>query len=224
MEFVVIYVWEKEYSSAVLTTPRPPIAAVVADILSLISFLKSSQCWLRSLGLVHCLTDFVRVIPLHSIRGNEVDEKWLVRGYLADMFGAIVLRPDFLRVFRSSAYGLDRNRDNKETLFALDDETTPAQFLFFNLEPPVSAVASDPSVSLDELDASFIESGPFGFRVTNRLDRHLSLDSRNRILIYVGVLLSKEQWGKYLVPFERPDLYDKHFLRECYPVSIDADL
>jgi len=99
-----------------------------------------------------------------------------------------------------SDYGFDRYRGNKETLVVLDDQTTPAQLLFFKTEPPpVSTVASDPSISLDDLDAVFIHSGPFQFRNTDRVDEHLSLDGQNHILIYFDIWKG-DQPGRQLGP------------------------
>lgn len=88
--------------------------------------------------------------------------------------------------------------------------------MFFNLEPPVSAAASDPSVSLEDLDASFILSGPFRFAVTDRFDRHLSLDSQNRILIYSWNMRKRKLDRSFRHPF-RFDLHNRHFLKESPP-------
>jgi hypothetical protein len=212
--FVTEYVWEENYSSTVLPMPRPPVAAVITDMLSLISFLKSSQTLLHSKSVVSWLKEFVRVTSLCSIRQDDVDKDWLVRGYLADMFCVVAGCPSLPSGgLPPSGYGWDKHRGNKETLIALDDETTPAQLLFFNLEPPISAAASDPSVSLEDLDASFILSGPFRFAVTHRIDRHLSLNSQNRILIYSGSIRTYK-WDTIHNASSRFDLYDLHFLKE----------
>ena len=76
--------------------PRPPVAAVITDMLSLISFLESSQTSPCSKSVVSWLKEFVRVTPLCSIRENDVDKDRLVKGYLADKFCVVAGCPSLL--------------------------------------------------------------------------------------------------------------------------------
>jgi hypothetical protein len=224
-EFVLRYVWDEHYSSSVIGINAvgsfPPLGAVVSDMLSMISFFKSQQVS-NPKSVVFWLKEFFHSTPgLYSIPDIAFDDDWPVRGYLVDMFSIVACCPVLERDGSlPTRYGLDNNRGNKETLVALDDQTTPAQLLFFKGEPPVSTAASDPSISLDDLDASFIHSGPFRFRNTRRSEEHLSLDSQNHILIYFqiwrgdpGYFSTKDH------PRHQFSFYDKHFLREFPPLQ-----
>ena len=186
-DFVVRLVWNEHYSSSVLGIPRPPLAAVISDMLAMISFFESQQN--RRNSVVAWMHKFLYSTTLYSIPEIDFDDDWPSRGYLADMFSILACCPSLLDgKAPPSGYGLNNYRSNTETLVALDDQTTPAQLLFFKTDPPpVSTVASDPSISLDDLDAVFIHSGPFQFRNTDRVDEHLSLDGQNHILIYFDI-------------------------------------
>jgi hypothetical protein len=96
-------------------------------------------------------------------------------------------------------------------------KSLPGPGVFFSSEvPPVEAKGSE---SLEDLDASFIESGPFRFRLTNRIEHHLALDSDNNIHLYTNAEKLTERAAAGDVDFtDHPfslEIYGGHTLRGC---------
>ena len=81
-------------------------------------------------------------------------------------------------------WGFNREQSKADTPAWLHDKTLPGPEVLFGEAPPVSTAALAPSNSVDELNAGFINSGPFKFRTTLRLDQHLMLNHHNEIFIY----------------------------------------
>lgn len=181
-DFVITCIWNGQYSSSVLSTSsRPPMAAVVMDMIDMIEFFKS-QCTIDSprATIDEWLKNFYHSQKLRSIDISQtVDENWAARGFLADLFCTVACLPRL-----GPPYGLDEYQRGRKELPFEENLFPGSDLLFFPAQPPVSKAASDPSVSIEDLDASFIESGPFQFRTTNRFNDHLTLDYDNGILIY----------------------------------------
>jgi hypothetical protein len=132
-----------------------------------------------------------------------------LHGYLEDLFNVLSGVDSFSLKFPFLFYGINGiGRQEKKEL----EDLTPQQCLFLPNQPPVSSAAMDPSWSIDDLDAEFIESGPFKFTSTYRFREHLTLDSRNRVRIYVDLrkeFLTLDPYNG----FDSFETYEGHFLR-----------
>jgi hypothetical protein len=191
-EFCVNCVWDKNYASAVFgDDSRPPMAAVVADMMIMVGFFGRMACEKPRL-VSECLRDFLSCNRLYSISGMGIDTDAACRGFLWDMLMIIVCRQRSYRELE----GWDRNR--KTALFwqpyaefhefrdtfrhATDHYHFPGGEILGLpklLYPSVKMAGS-----LETLNAAFIHSGPYQLHLTSQVREHLTLDVDRRILLY----------------------------------------
>jgi hypothetical protein len=195
--FLVYHVWNKYYSSSILgQQTRPPMAAVVMDMIDMIEYFKSKVAGTAiPKPLREWLADFLSSHTLKSLcTDNAVDQKWACEGYLADLFSIVACLPrdEYSTLGPPTELGWDP--DVNATLSgricvgspstSLLTKILPGAEVFFSSEvPPVESKGFE---SLEDLDASFIESGAFRFRLTHRIEHHLALDSDNNIHLYTN--------------------------------------
>ena len=192
--FIVYHVWNKYYSSSILgEETRPSMAAVVMDVLDMIDYFKSIDTSTRPKPLREWLADFLASHSLRSLRTNkDFDQKWACEGYLADLFSIIACLPrdEYSTLGPPAELGWDPDVDAtisgrisvgpSSTSLLSKSFPGPEVFGF----PDVPPVEEKGFVSLEDLDARFIESGAFRFRLTNRIGQHLTVDSDNNIYLY----------------------------------------
>jgi hypothetical protein len=192
-KFIITTVWAKHYSSSIIgSATKPPMAAVVLDMIDLIEFLKPIK---ERKTIIEWLTEFVRNNQLRSIlpdRGIDVD--WAGRGYIADLFSVVACLECTSFGPPPFSAGLDVHQDFKfpQPYTA----TIPGSGVLIQTPNPVSEAASDGDNSVDQLSASFIHSGPFKLRVTRKLAEHLTFDRDStdfRVFQY---------WGNHMTPGE----------------------
>jgi hypothetical protein len=227
--FVIYHVWNKHYSSSILGgQTRPPMAAVVMDMIDMIEYFRSISGSTSSKVLREWLTDFFASRTLKSLCTDKaVDQKLACEGYLADLFSIVACLPrdEYSTLGPPAELGWDA--DVKATLSgricvgrpstSLLTKTLPGPGVFFSSEvPPVEVKEYE---SLEDLDASFIESGAFRFRLTNRIEHHLALDNDNHIHLYKNAEKLTERAAAGDVDFtDHPfslEIYGGHSLRGC---------
>jgi len=192
--FVVYHVWNKYYSSSILgEETRPSMAAVVMDMLDMIYYFKSIDGSTRPKPLSEWLADFLASHSLQSLsRDKDFDQKWACEGYLADLFSIVACLPrdEYSTLGPPAELGWDpdvaatisgRISVGRSSTSLLSNSLPGPQVFSFPDMPPVE---KEGFVSLEDLDASFIESGAFRFRLTNRIGQHLTVDSDNNIYLY----------------------------------------
>jgi hypothetical protein len=175
--------YDREYCSNGLgTTSRAPIAALMFDMIDLVTYLSKITASSDPQPVSWFLEDFLRSHPnLRSLAPTQaLEDRWpAVRGFLYDLFAIV----SGLHVLDSSRFGLGNGYDR----FREDPDwarcTLPGTDLLVGLPPidPVS-VSDGP---IEELDAAFICSGPFKIRFTDGLNTHLQLNTVKReLLVY----------------------------------------
>jgi hypothetical protein len=195
--FVTYHVWNKHYSSSILgEASRPSMAAVVMDFIDMVNFFKSIDTTAAPRTLEDWLAEFYSSKSLKSSRtdGRPLDGEG-VRNFLADMFSivACVPRDGYSTFGPPCELGWEPDtelatsghiRIGPSSARLLRQLVPGVGLLFSPSMPPLSPAASHPSLSLEDLDASFIQSGPFQFQLTNRIEQHLTLDSDNHVSVY----------------------------------------
>jgi hypothetical protein len=186
-DFVLIFLWFNGRTIGARNSdelfPRPPMAMVVHDLLEIISYVELFPTETAGEKIS------VMVTELLGARCLLIDHLTLFAGRRSRRYTGVLLKI-------LSGVALDSSRDQSHGIkLAMDwendsdpelssSDVTLQQLLFFPNEPPVSSAAMDPSLSIDDLDAEFIESGPFKFIPTKHFRQHLTLDRSNRIRIY----------------------------------------
>ena len=188
-EFVIHYVWRHDYSSGIFgRETRPPMAAVVSDIILLAQYLAALPRYPER-PLVRCFSKFL-VRHKRSLRsmsvGLDFDFNWAARGYLWDLYNIIVL-------YRVTENGLDKYNPKLRS-----DTLDEAQFInvtwIENARFPggdtlgMDRLADPDHVktifgSLADMRASYINSGPFKLALTTNLSEHLTMKDR-KIMLY----------------------------------------
>lgn len=207
---------EPDASDMAPKTPCRPMAVVIHDMLPLIDFLKFHSNNNPQKTMFSWLNEYLNREGIPST--NRITYTYWLR-YLTDMFNALTGATNFASALSLSNYIFlvsgEREPESKE----FDADFTPQESLFLAFQSPVSSAALDQSCSIDELDAAFIESGPFKFTTTYRFHEHLTIDSRNRILIYVDLkeeFLTLDPWDG----FDSFLTYDEYFLRRLYSAVV----
>lgn len=192
--FVVYHVWNKYYSSSILgEETRPSMAAVVMDMLNMIDYFNSIDGLTRPKALSEWLADFLASHSLQSLcTDKDFDQKWACEGYLADLFSIVACLPrdEYSTLGPPAELGWDPDVHATisgricvgHSFTSLLSKPFPGPEVFSF--PDVPPVEGKGVVSLEEIDASFIESGAFRFRLTNRIGQHLTVDSDNNIYLY----------------------------------------
>jgi len=229
--FVVYHVWNKYYSSSILgEETRPSMAAVVMDMLDMIEYFNSIDRSTRPKALSEWLADFLASHSLQSLRTDkDFDHNWACEGYLADLFSIVACLPrdEYSTLGPPVELGWDPNVDatvsgrisvgRSSTSLLSKSFPGPEVFGF----PDVPAVEEKGFVSLEDLDASFIESGAFRFRLTNRIGQHLMVDSDNNIYLYKNAEKMKARAAGDVDFTDHPlslEIYGAHTLRGCETV------
>jgi hypothetical protein len=87
-------IWMELYSGTILgLNDRPPLAAVVSDLIAMVKFLSAEKAETPR-TITECLTDFVRKTPFQSVTSlTNMDQKTqerMIKGYLSDMFNIVI--------------------------------------------------------------------------------------------------------------------------------------
>jgi len=215
------------------TTSRAPIAAVVFDMIDLITYLSKIVPSLSApQPLSLWLEDFLkshpnlRSLPQTATAMTAVEDRWTaVSGFLYDLFCIVT----GLRVGHHWKFGYLCGSDSH-----VGEVPSWAHYIlpgpdFLNGDPPIdgSSVSDGP---IEELDAAFICSGPFKIRFTHRLGDHLQLNTVKRELL----LYWEDDLSNYLMFFghkaqhhSKPGLfkrYEGHVLRRFVHSHSGSDL
>ena len=190
--FCSYWFYRRNYCSKGLgTTSRPPIAALVFDMIDLVTYLSKITTSSDPQPVSWFLEDFLRSHPnLRSLAPTQaLEDRWPdVRGFLYDLF-ALVSGLRVLDFFSRCdiGNGYDMVREDPDWARC----TLPGADLLVGLPPIDPASVSEGPI--EELDAAFICSGPFKMRFTDRLDDHLQLNTVKReLLVYWEDNLSEE--------------------------------
>jgi hypothetical protein len=202
--FVINLVWSKNYSSSIIgSTTKPPMAAVILDMIELIKFLKSIK---EPKNIVTWLTEFARTVQLHSYSPDEIiDPAWAGRGYVADLFSIVACLECTSQAPPPFPAGPDFRQAHK---FPPPYYTRiiPGCGVLIPFSKPVSTAASEPSNSVDQLRAGFIHSGPFKVKATRKFEKHLTLNDRNELRVF-------QFWGNARTPSTKKVLVGNPSLR-----------
>jgi hypothetical protein len=215
-DFVVNEVWAERkkggYSSSVVgKANKPPLAAVVMDMIDLVEFLKSIASE-EPKKLVEWTKEFVQRTQLRSvlISGEEADVDWAARGYIADMFSIVACVSCTSAKPPSLVCGQDERQHDR--IPWAHQIKLPGSGVLLPNPPPVSLRALEPSNPVLELKASYVDSGPFKFKRTRHLDKHLTFNhdgQKIRLFQYWGSEIPKERLPKYA----SIRIYQDHALR-----------
>jgi len=86
-EDMVTHIMAQSYSPSILgKVAKAPMAAIVLDIIDLVTFLRSISSTTEPKPVAAWLTEFLHSHRLRSINTESLDVNWAVSGYLADMF------------------------------------------------------------------------------------------------------------------------------------------
>ena len=209
--FIISWVWRNEYSSSIIgSDTKPPMAAVVLDMIDLVNYLKSIS---ESKTIVDWLTEFVRKTPLQSLVQHErIDEEWAGRGYIADLFSIVACLECTSRGPPPVIAGLDQRKTLKVPM-QYDTRTIPGFGILIPSPKPVSNTALNLANSVDELQAAFIQSGPFKLKVTRKLAKHLCLNKKSQLRVFQYWNSPTPEKGLPRKPSLR--IYKNHVLRRC---------
>jgi len=217
-DFVILSVWEKKYSGSIIgTTIKPPMAAVVLDMIALVDFLKSIK---EQRMIIQWLTEFVRNNQLRSsLPDHDIDVDWAGRGYIADLFSIVACLECTSDTGPPPFPAGHDSRQKIKLPPSYYARTIPGFGVLIPVQKPVSTAALNPSNSVEQLSARFIQSGPFKLQVTRELAEHLTLDDRNQLRVF-------QYWGNSLTPGKglgyNPSLriYRNHTLRRSTAIVI----
>jgi hypothetical protein len=199
--FVISRVWSNNYSSSIIgSTTKPPMAAVILDMIELINFLKSIK---EPKTIVAWLTEFAQTVQLYSYSPDEIiDSDWAGRGYIADLFSIVACLECTSQAPPPFPAGLDLRQARKP----YDTRIVPGCGVLIPFSKPISTAASEPSNSVDQLRAGFIHSGPFQVKATRKFEKHLTLNDRNELRVF-------QFWGNAQTPSTKKVLLGNPSLR-----------
>lgn len=213
-EFIVDNVWNDQYSKQVLGgNSRPPMYAVVLDMILLLQFLQKNPEKPRTVYDV--LSEFAKSHRLLSV-GHNIDIDWAARGYLADLFNIVtcvryLARDDrnssIIKVHPAEILGWDYNEKG-------GPRTWPERRIFPGADSlRIPRPYYDPRQSmgpLEDFNAAFICSGPFRFTFTTRLAEHLTFNQNREIRLFFDGEYSEFNFpgfpGEVLKPYEQHTL------------------
>jgi hypothetical protein len=169
-EFVMRYVWNMEYGSAVFGKgPRPPMVAVALDMIELVRYFVfiSDE---KPRPVAYWLQRFFKSRNLRSLKRDIPDPEWAVQGFIFDMFRVIAqVQEAFPAGFEAT--GLDSVHNQRfdhlrlRKLFEPPSCSSANSWLFPGGDclgiQGHSALAEGLWRSLADFDARFIASGPF---------------------------------------------------------------
>jgi hypothetical protein len=183
-DFFRHWFYDRNYCSKGLgTTSRAPIAAVVFDMIDLVTYLSKITTSSDPQPVSWFLEDFFRSHPnLRSLAPTQaLEHRWpAVCGFLYDLFD-IVSGLRVLDSYRRFGHinGFDGVPEEPDWARCI----LPGADLLVGLPPIDPASVSDGPI--EELDAAFICSGPFKMRFTSSLGSHLQLNTVEReLLVY----------------------------------------
>lgn len=222
--FVINNVWGADpYASSIIgKANKPPLAAIVMDMIALVQFLQKIPSN-QPKKLVEWNTEFIQSNKLHStVAYRKSEEDWAARGYIADLFsivtgvGSTSLQPPVrfsVNIASGIVSGADRRKSDR--LPWTYQKTLPGSGVLFPTAPPVSSNDQDPSNSVAELKASFIQDGPFKLKKTRHLDKHFTFTGNNRDEIRLYQYWGTEQItpGEDLPKYPSMRIYQHHTLR-----------
>lgn len=218
--FVLNYVMDsgRDYSCSVVgKATKPPMAAIVMDMVDLVDFLKTISAR-DPKPLIEWTTEFVRTRDLRSLVADEtVDKDWAARGFIADLF-RIVACVDCTAVAWPPGYGNGYDSRKADKLPWASQNEIPGAGVMFQGTPPLSKEALEPSNSIEDLKASLIHSGPFKLTKTQHLDEHLTFNDDNEICLYQYWGSKEPQNGLPAIPSLR--IYTDHALRKFVPTFL----
>jgi len=219
-DFCAQFIWNQNYSSAVLGPDRPPMAAVAKDIMTLVNYFKDlgqePGCKVSTL-----LKGFIRCNEIYCLEGQG--DSWAARALLTDMFKIVIDVPEeVLEEIRKENVdeileGLDANQCNPSphtggeklavaTRWPEINYFPGGQILRLNELPLLDPSIISPYGSLQDIDARFILSGPFKIKLTRKFTQHLTLNEKKELLVYwegkdpegfIKQPFPGRGWGKY---------------------------
>lgn len=186
-EYTVSSLWSGGYSSTILGNDRPPMAAAARDIISLISYLNvplSPFMTSPDGTLFNLLKEFrTSLFSIPPPLSQSFDREWASRGLFADMF--------FIATANGrSTYGRDDLAPNAKGIWyfnrgELEVMTYPgSDSLRLGKVPVDTAALKDIWGTLDDLKASFIDSGPYKIQLSTDAEHHLTLSSQGKLRIF----------------------------------------
>jgi hypothetical protein len=185
-EDMAAHIMARSYSPSILGKfAKAPMAAIVLDIIDLVTYLRSIPTT-ESKSVATWLTEFLDCHRLRSIpKTKDLDVNWAVKGYLADMFTIVTcfanVYSDWLRRGLNEPWnGGFFNELNKTRSSWVHVKKFPGPHLFL-ADPPIESITHG---SLDDLNAGFICSGPFKFKLTKNINEHLQLSNQREICLY----------------------------------------
>jgi hypothetical protein len=193
-EFCVNCVWNTNYASAIFGDgPRPPMAAVATDMITLVQFLGRMPRE-KPRTISECCREFLSSSRLYSIAEPVMDADAACRGFLWDMFMLIVCRQR--NYHELEGWDHNRNRDFGLQVYApfhqfhepdrhVTDYCFPGgQGLGLPKSQTLSFTVSDMAGSLESLNADYIHSGPYRLCFTSQVSEHLTLGDDRQIRLY----------------------------------------
>jgi hypothetical protein len=194
-ELIVRHVWNSNYSWHLLGgSSRPPMSAVARDMIQLVSYLATIKPDSTPMLFRACLKGFlVKNRPFAVARG-EFDQDWACQGYLYDVYRTAIAwygpkevqGLDSMRI--KPKVGINPKVVQIERLYYLRSDIDNFHF------PGGETVELGPALvdegkskelygSLEIVNASVIESGPFKMGLTGDPAMHLTLQD-NKVLIF----------------------------------------
>ena len=199
-EFAIWTVWARTYSPNLLGASRPPMAALARDIMSLVEALKNQGTLNVPQPMLEFLNRFCAYSSLFSIPSYAEQSRENIRastGLLTDMFSIAV-----------SAGRSDFGRDDRPDL-----DTFSNGYLEFVRYPGPDALRlgkrplnrdayKDLWGNLEDMTASFIDSGPYKIELSFHPSEHLtlSLDGKLRLFWEGPQYWTKEGEASLLYP------------------------
>jgi hypothetical protein len=196
-EFIVNHIWNDNYSGSVLSSDsRPPMNDVVLDMIALLEF---STVWSmehdadKPPKVYDMLRGFAATVRMRSsppgILLDDSQLDWAARGFLADMFNAIICVRYLARVDPKC-----RKRTEPGEILGWDwmekggPRRWPEKCGFPGsdcLRIPKPFNDQDKAArQLGDLNAEFICSGPFKFTFTTFLAEHLTFNQNHEIRLF----------------------------------------
>jgi hypothetical protein len=221
-DFVQQCVWNENYSSPILGDERPPMYAIVLDMIDLINYFES-QSSSGQQTVATLLATYAKTTTssrCFSNKDGQLNVDWASRGFLADLLNLSTcvrfLARDSSKSKRKQMHQAEIQGWNwNEEVYSrtwMENCTFPGSGLLRLRTPYLHPHIGngDWYETLDDLDASFICSGPFKFAFTTVLAEHLTLSPHREIRLFFDCGFEEftcpDFLGAVLKPFEKHTL------------------
>lgn len=190
LRFIASCVYDPDYSSALLgIETRPPLAAVILDMIQLATYLQSiSDDAPQPLCIV--LRGFLSCRPLRSSMEHEPGEAALP--YLADLFKIIsccnagFTENNIWSKLDGWNIRLRKSKDQAPKWTTTIKFPGPDYLVYGSRRWTSMNVPDEPDLPLDYVDADYISSGPFKLIFASKVEEHLTFNDRREIRLYCG--------------------------------------